>query len=214
MHPDNAHILDQISSKTYNTMVSTPLSHLVDLQFNTAGLLKEAIGSTRVFAVTVTVSQLDQIDESFDVTAPFIGTVHFLKTNNSVLTHLSGHTTLKMICARCLEPFEQEFTIEIEEEFLPSIDIATGSVIPHKDDDEALLINEHHILDLTELLRQAIILSLPLTPLCQDDCKGLCPTCGINRNYEVCDCQDEHIDPRWASLSILLKNNQDSTSLE
>lgn len=190
-------------------MVSTNLSHLIDLQFNVAGLLKETIGGTRTFDVKVPVSQLDQIDESFDVTAPFVGTVHFLKTNNSVLTHLTGHTTLKMTCARCLEPFEQEFDIDIQEEFVPSIDIASGAVITERGDDEALVINEHHVLDLTEVLRQAIILSMPLTPLCREDCKGLCPICGINKNYETCDCQEEEIDPRWASLSILLKSNHD-----
>lgn len=58
-------------------------------------------------------------------------------------------------------------------------------------------------IDLTELVRDAVVLDLPLAPLCEDDCAGLCPTCGVNRNETTCDCVSETVDPRWAALADL-----------
>jgi uncharacterized protein len=54
--------------------------------------------------------------------------------------------------------------------------------------------------DLTELARDAVLLELPLAPLCRDDCAGLCPTCGVDLNESGCDCVVEDKDPRWAAL--------------
>lgn len=57
--------------------------------------------------------------------------------------------------------------------------------------------------DLTELARDAVLLELPIAPLCEDDCAGLCPTCGVDRNETACDCAAAESDPRWAPLSDL-----------
>ena len=59
------------------------------------------------------------------------------------------------------------------------------------------------IVDLTELARDAVLLELPIAPLCADDCAGICPTCGVDRNEIDCDCQASETDPRWAPLSEL-----------
>lgn len=58
-------------------------------------------------------------------------------------------------------------------------------------------------IDLTEMVRDVVLLDLPLAPLCDDDCAGLCPTCGVNRNTSPCDCAAESTDPRWAALADL-----------
>ena len=59
------------------------------------------------------------------------------------------------------------------------------------------------MVDLTELARDAVLLELPIAPLCADDCAGICPTCGVDRNETDCDCQATETDPRWAALSDL-----------
>lgn len=185
--------------------MSTESIHLQDLQFNVAGLLKGPVGGTRSYDFRIPVSQLDQLDESFDVTGPFIGTVRFLKSTETVLVQLQGEVTIGQACARCLEPFDSIIDVEFEEEFYPSIDIASGRVLRDTGNDEALVIDLHHILDLTEVMRQAIIIVLPVTPLCREDCAGLCPICGANLNEEQCTCQDVDIDFRWEALSALIQ---------
>ena len=69
------------------------------------------------------------------------------------------------------------------------------------DEDEAYPL-EGEILDLFDLVRDSLVLELPIAPLCREDCKGLCVTCGADRNEGECGC-DAPIDPRWASLETL-----------
>ena len=188
-------------------MVSTHQSHLDSLQFNVAGLLSGPKGGTRSYDLYIPVSELDQLDEDFDAVKPFEGTVRFLWTNERIMTIVSGDTAVTMQCSRCLEFFEQPIHIEIEEAFLPAIDLSTGKAIEAEEADDALRIDKHHILDLSELLRQSILLALPLTPLCKPDCAGLCPECGANQNNERCTCQHEEVDPRWAALKTFLQED-------
>jgi len=190
--------------------VSNKIAHLDSLQFNIAGLLTGPKGGTRSYELSIPVSELDQLDDAFDVVAPFRGNARFLWTNERILAIVTGDTAIQQQCSRCLEPFVLPVHIDIEDVFVPSVDMATGQPIHPDDEDEALLIDEHHILDLSELLRQSILLTLPMTPLCRPDCKGLCPTCGANLNYETCSCEEEDIDPRWAALSLFLENDTDS----
>ncbi len=185
-------------------MVSNKLIHLDSLQFNVAGLLTGPKGGTRSYDLYVPVSELDQLDEDFDVVGPFQGTARFLWTNDHIMVRVSGHARVAMQCSRCLEPFEQEVSVQIEEAFIPTVDMASGLLIDRDETDAAVLIDERHILDLSEILRQSILLALPLTPVCSPDCKGLCPHCGANLNNETCTCTVEAVDPRWSALSALL----------
>ena len=58
-------------------------------------------------------------------------------------------------------------------------------------------------IDLTELVREQILLNLPIQVFCQENCRGLCPKCGANQNLIDCKCKENEIDPRWASLKNL-----------
>ena len=83
---------------------------------------------------------------------------------------------------------------------------ACSEIIAMDDDpdasDELSYPIEHGFVDLAPLVHDAILLDLPLAPLCRADCAGLCPYCGIDRNDESCDCQSP-LDPRWATLDEL-----------
>ena len=193
--------------------MSNKTTHLDSLQFNVAGLLTGPKGGTRSYELYIPISELDQLDDGFDAIAAFQGIVRFLWTNDHILTIVTGDTTVAMQCSRCLEPFEQPLHIEIEEAFVPTVDVVSGKSLQTDEMDEAVLINEHHILDLSEILRQSILLALPLTPLCKPECKGLCPTCGANLNYESCTCQEEDVDPRWAALQIYLDSEPDEPEI-
>jgi uncharacterized protein len=81
----------------------------------------------------------------------------------------------------------------------------TGARLPQPEDaDIATQIDDHHILDLSEIVRQDLALALPMVPLCRTACKGLCSNCGQNWNEGDCDCETEELDPRLIVLKELL----------
>lgn len=168
--------------------------------YNVAQLLKEGVGASRRYAVDETV---EYPGEHWGVLHP-TGGVSLLRTHWGILVQGTARVTLTEECGRCLTGYSQELEAEIEEEFLPVIDVVTGSPLATPNGEEAFFINEHHLLDITEVLRQAIVVARPLQPLCREQCAGLCPECGQDRNVARCRCEGENGDPRWARLKELL----------
>jgi uncharacterized protein len=172
------------------------------LSYNVAALLKSEPGAQRTFDVDVDISGIDQ---DLVLTKPLTGRLRLLRTDSGILATGRLQTEALVPCRRCLEPMIVGVEIELEEEFQPSIDIFTGAAIAAADsEDEVTRIDDHHILDLTEVVRQNLLLATPTSPLCRPDCRGLCPTCGANLNEEPCSCQREEEDPRLAALRDLL----------
>jgi uncharacterized protein len=128
-----------------------------------------------------------------------------MRTLEGILATGWLETTLGLVCDRCLSPYTQKVEIELEDEFKPSIDIVSGASLPVLPEDEGNLIDDHHILDLHEVVRQRLLISQPPHALCKADCQGLCATCGKNLNEGACDCDSDELDPRWASLRALLR---------
>jgi uncharacterized protein len=93
--------------------------------------------------------------------------------------------------------------LSLQEEFLPTVDVHSGQPLPPLDegeDVEVFRIDDHHHLDLTEAVRQALVTQLPMRPLCRPDCAGLCARCGADLNEGPCGCPDEPADDRWSVL--------------
>jgi uncharacterized protein len=99
------------------------------------------------------------------------------------------------VCRRCTGPVDGLLDIALKERYCDPP--ARGE----PEDEEAYPIVEDTV-DLGLLVHEAILAELPLAPLCAEDCKGLCPFCGIDRNAERCSCVAPR-DPRWASLDVL-----------
>ncbi len=172
------------------------------MRFNVAQLLKSSVGASREYELDEDVAG---IDADLDVVEPLIGKVKLLRTGNGILVTGRAHTVVRMPCRRCLMPTKVPVDLELEEDFHPSIDIITGAELPLQDEeDEACRTDEHHILDLNEVVRQGLWLALPMSALCRPDCRGLCPNCGANLNEGACDCQPEEWDPRLAVLRDLM----------
>jgi uncharacterized protein len=174
---------------------------------NVAQLLKESIGSTRSYEV----DEVVDLDVAGDSGGGLVhGDVTLTRTNRGIIAKGSFDTMVKIACSRCLNEFQCPLHLEIIEEYFPLTDIFTGAPLALPEDNpEAFTINEQHILDLTEAIRQSILIALPMKPLCREDCAGICPTCGKNLNEDSCGCSHETIDPRWAKLaSIKVQLNQ------
>jgi uncharacterized protein len=183
-----------------------------NLTFNVAQLLKESVGATRAGQVTVDLDHL--IPDLEPLTraqhapgARLTGPVRLMHTTDGVLVQGGLAVEVSIPCARCLEPVAVSLDVVLEETFAPTIDMLTGQAIQPAEEDRALWIDEHHVLDLAEVLRQDVLVAIPPHVLCREDCKGLCPNCGQNLNQSACTCQPEP-DPRWAALVALLKHEE------
>ena len=80
------------------------------------------------------------------------------------------------------------------------MDINSGTPLEIPEEPDSFIIDEHHILDLKEAIRQNALLAVPMKPLCRADCAGLCQICGKDLNKGNCDCAKDNIDPRWSKL--------------
>ena len=160
-------------------------------------LLKEPIGSMRHYSFS-------QSGDSADTTEfPLEGELSLLRTDRGIFVNGSLNTRVEAVCSRCLSDFDQPLTLKIEEELLLTVDTSTGASIPAQGEVGAFTINENQEFDLGEAVRQYVLLSLPMKPLCREDCAGLCPSCGRNLNVGPCSCS-QPIDPRLAPLAKLV----------
>jgi uncharacterized protein len=95
------------------------------------------------------------------------------------------------VCRRCSKEIDGELVIPVAERF----------VADPTDDDDAYAV-DGDVVDLLPLVHDAVLLELPIAPLCAMECRGLCPSCGVDRNTATCTCAPES-DPRWATLDAL-----------
>jgi uncharacterized protein len=110
-------------------------------------------------------------------------------------------TALAGECARCVRPLVIPIRLRIEEEVLPTIDLASGMPVPLEEgaDPEAPRLTDHHELELRPLVLEAISLQEPIAPLCEPDCPGLCTECGERLEIDH-PAHDDPIDPRLEAL--------------
>ena len=112
-------------------------------------------------------------------------------------------TVLELPCGRCLESFTWPVDATFDLRYQPHADNAGDGEREIEEDDLATAFYEDQTIDLGQLTREQFYLSLPLKPLCREDCRGLCPVCGTNLNRDSCDCKREWEDPRLAVLKTL-----------
>jgi uncharacterized protein len=105
--------------------------------------------------------------------------------------------TAEIDCARCLENAQIELHGDIT---LVAIRATSDKSSDFEADEENIQLDVNEVLTLNDPVRQALISEIPLKPLCREDCKGLCPVCGSNRNEESCSCESEVQDNRWDAL--------------
>lgn len=122
---------------------------------------------------------------------PIVGSMDFSNTGQLILVRGNLSTTVEADCSRCLEKVTIPLEVKVEE-LLP----ITGSQaeMEELEEEEEILEEEaepffkDNIFDLSEYIRQMVLVEIPIRPLCKDVCKGLCPTCGGNLNEGPCNC--------------------------
>jgi len=112
-------------------------------------------------------------------------------------------TKIEMVCARCLEPVIEDVNRSFDLFYAPLPKGPKPKEDRLKDDDTEIGFFEGDGLFLADVLREQVLLALPLKVICQSDCRGLCPNCGANLNHEECRCETHATDPRLAPLARL-----------
>ncbi|MEA2609742.1 MAG: hypothetical protein QOJ75_1985 [Chloroflexota bacterium] len=165
--------------------------------WNVGGLLGELPGAERNLQVDAATIDLG---EDLSLAEPVSGHVRLLRTNRGILAHADLHAALALECSRCLRDVTIPLEIRLQEEYLPSLDIATGRPLSDAEEPDVLRLSDHHELDLETPVREAILLAEPIAPLCQPDCPGLCIVCGGRLDEGSHDHPDDDIDPRLEAL--------------
>jgi uncharacterized protein len=170
--------------------------------FNVAQLMKAPVGTSLVNDFQ---EEDIQLDEDIKVIGPIKGHARMRRTNQGLLVDGWVELTLELSCNRCLKTFEQPMHVNFEEQFYPTVDVISGLPLAPFDEEEVFPIDAHHQVDLTEAIRQNVLLALPMVIVCREDCKGLCAQCGHDLNRGPCECKPE-VDTRLSVLNKLLQN--------
>ena len=146
--------------------------------------------------------------EDFRVTAPVSLEFDIFKDKAQYRLVGRTRTTLELPCSRCLEPI----TVAVDTPFDLRYQAHTpGAAGAHgkgdereiEEDDFGTAFYDNDQIDLGQLMREQFYLAVPMKPLCNDACRGLCPVCGTNLNRSTCECKRDWDDPRFAVLKTL-----------
>jgi uncharacterized protein len=161
------------------------------IRFDVSTLIQARLGTSLTLDVDVGPRRLTDLEVDY-----LRGIVQAIRVQGGLLVQGTVESQLRLECVRCLEPFALPISLEIEETYRLS---EAGSR-----PGESYAVGEDGWLDLAPVLREQAWVDIPMKPLCRPDCKGLCPQCGINLNYESCECDDTEVDPRLAILKDLM----------
>ena len=148
--------------------------------------------------------EIDLIDE-LKQTGPLhaVGTAELVDASGEI--RVSGRVTGSLAgeCDRCLEPIAVPVDSEFDLFYQPDLETETGEEIQIAEKESEVGFYQGGGLELADIVRERVLLELPLRRLCSDACKGLCAVCGLNRNLQDCQCRSSQTDERWAALKSI-----------
>lgn len=146
--------------------------------------------------------------EGFSVSSPVKAELAVNKMANEVMITGNLSVELEMECSRCLRGLQQAQDLPVSVVYCPAEEMGPEKHGLHDDEmDMGFYTGEE--LDLQELIREQIVLSVQMKPLCNEDCKGICPKCGIDLNTGTCTCVHKETDPRLEVLKKLLDKEKE-----
>jgi uncharacterized protein len=162
--------------------------------------LENLEGGKGDFAHVYQPDELNPVDERVRLTAPAAVTGKVRLSGNEVF--VSGHvdTRAQVECDRCLQPVEAPVSADFTLEYITGSEYESSEVAELTEAEMSVAVFDGEGLDVDEIVKEQILLAVPTRMLCREDCKGICPECGIDRNTGECSCVADNIDPRWAAL--------------
>lgn len=137
----------------------------LEVSINVTQLLREPVGSSQSYDISGLLG--DDIDGHIE------GTAKMTRITSGVLVECELSAEIRLICSRCLEAFSYAISFTAEEEFVPVADISDGSALSSVEQPDEFTIDDRNVVDLGELIRQYVLLNLPMKPLCRPDCPGI-----------------------------------------
>ena len=152
------------------------------------------------FAHTYQPEELNLGDERVRITEPITVNGRVKKSGSEV--HVSGRveTRVNVECDRCLKTIELPVSAGFKLPYITGQEYETSHAAELTPDEMALSVFDGEAIDLDEIVREQILLSVPDRVLCEENCKGICSICGTNLNTGSCECKSSEVDPRWAAL--------------
>jgi uncharacterized protein len=162
------------------------------LRLNVGFVIQQAVGYKRDLLIEYPHVHLPPDLDLYNLS----GTARVTRVTNGLLLQVELEAQITAECARCLGSLSQLLEINFAELYTFKQDSATES---------GQVVSEEGVIDLQPLVREEMLLAVPINPLCSPDCKGLCPVCGGNLNVEPCTHEEQLGDPRLSVLKSLLK---------
>ena len=154
-------------------------------------------GNTKDVNVTVESADVD-FDDSRMSDDPVSVDLHLESLSNGIAVHGTATAAWEGECRRCLDPLRRQVTVELDELY---------QVAPDNPDAYAI---ESDQINLLPMVRENLLLAIPVGPLCTDACPGFCPQCGADRRQGPCTCAPVRTDDRWAALDALRERLPDA----
>jgi len=138
----------------------------------------------------------------FRVKGPIEVEVSYYRAGTELFFEGDLHATTTAVCARCAEDFAAPSERHFRMVLAPK-SIGFNDDKDLREEDLEFSLYDGDQIDLSPLIREQLLLSLPTRPLCREDCRGLCPKCGVDLNNDECSCSEQTVDPRFAPLRNL-----------
>ncbi len=125
------------------------------------------------------------------------------RNDNEVELRGELEAKIEATCGRCLQPVVLPIRSEFAERFVSAVSWRAEEQHELREEDLNLAVFDGEAIELADLVREEILLAVPGHILCRQDCRGLCPVCGVDRNVKSCQCETKEIDLRWQGLKEL-----------
>jgi len=165
--------------------------------------LENLEGSKGDFAHVYQPEDLNPVDERVSLIAPAAVKGKVRLSGNEVFVNGHIDTRAQVECDRCLKPVELPVNVDFTLEYISGSEYESSQTAALTEDEMSVSVFEGGAIDVEEIVKEQVLLAVPTRMLCREDCKGICPDCGIDRNTGECDCITNEIDPRWAALKNL-----------
>jgi uncharacterized protein len=167
--------------------------------------LENLEGSKGDFAHVYQPEELNPVDDRIQLIAPVAVNGKVRLAGNEVFVNGHVETRAQVECDRCLKPIELPVNADFALEYITGSEYESTDVAELSEAEMSVSVFDGEAIDVDEIVKEQILLAVPTRMLCREDCKGICPECGIDRNTGECTCTKEEIDPRWAALKNLTK---------
>jgi uncharacterized protein len=165
--------------------------------------LENLEGGKSGFAHVYDPDDLNPVDERVNLSAPATVNGKIRLAGNEVFVNGHVDARAEVECDRCLTPIELPVNADFELEYITGSEYESSAVAELTEAEMSVSVFDGEALDVDEIVKEQILLAVPTRMLCREDCKGICPQCGTNRNTGECNCETKEIDPRWAALKDL-----------